>query len=305
MSTAPLIVVQPVPATDTMLTACTVPEADHPAWASGTAYAVGERVILTTGVHRVYQSLISGNAGNPPASSPAAWVEVGPTNRWACLDTSNSTATTAPSGAMGYTLRQVGAINAFAALNVRGAISIRVQLQHPTLGTIYDRTSGLASLPPASGWWSWWWGTRTAPPVLVLTDLPGIPGCDLVVDIFGTTELSVGVLLWGSQRAVGQGVLQGARVGITDYSRKETDSFGNTDLVQRAYAKRATWQMPVLASQVDDAADYLASLRAIPALWIGSSRYGSSVIYGFYKSFEITIAYATVSECSLDIEGLT
>ena len=117
--------------------------------------------------------------------------------------------------------------------------------------------------------------------------------------------MSVGVVLFGEARSVGVGLLQGARVGIVDYSRKETDTWGNTVLVQRAFAKRANFSIPIMSGQVDSVIDYLATLRAIPCLWIGSGQYASSVVYGFYKAFEVVIAYSTVSDCSLDIEGMT
>ena len=302
--TAPLIVIPPVSVTDAILISATATEADYPVWSGATTYALGARVIVTTGVHRIYESLAAGNIGNSPPASQAVWVEVGPTNRWAMFDTSNSTATAAPSGAMSYTLRPAGGINAVAALNVSGAIDIRVRLTHPTLGTIYDRTTDLATLPPDTGWWSWFFGTRTAPPLAVAVDLPGIPGCDLIVDFTGTSELAVGALVFGEQRAIGLGAQQGARVGIQDYSRKETNAYGDTVLVQRAFAKRASFNVPVLANQVDATVEFLTTLRALPCVWIGSA-YASTVIFGFFKEFDVTIAYHSVSDCALQIEGMT
>jgi hypothetical protein len=40
-------------------------------------------------------------------------------------------------------------------------------------------------------------------------------------------------------------------------------------------------------------------------LWIGTEEYESTIVYGFYKNFDILIAYPEHSECSLEIEGLT
>ena len=59
------------------------------------------------------------------------------------------------------------------------------------------------------------------------------------------------------------------------------------------------------SSAVDDVHRTLASLRATPALWIGSEAFDSLTVYGFYKEFSIDLAYPTVSYCSLTIEGLT
>ena len=46
--TTPLIVIRPVEITSAMLIASDVPEADYAAWNSGTSYAAGARVILTS-----------------------------------------------------------------------------------------------------------------------------------------------------------------------------------------------------------------------------------------------------------------
>ena len=43
--------IRPTTLTDAMLTSSTAPENDYAVWASGTAYAVGSRVILTS-THR-------------------------------------------------------------------------------------------------------------------------------------------------------------------------------------------------------------------------------------------------------------
>lgn len=300
---APLTIIKPVTITSAMLVSSTVPETDYAVWNSGTTYGPTDRVILTS-THKVYQSAAAGNLNNNPATSPTLWTEVSPTNRWKVFDTSNSTQTEQGLN-MSYTLRPGQSISALAALNVVGCFDVRIRITHPTLGTLYDQTTQLLTLPASGDYWEWCFGERTAPPLLVATDLPGILGCDVIVDFTGTTELAVGVLMVGDQKTLGEGVRQGARVGIQDYSRKETNQFGDTVLVQRAFAKRASFDIPILAEFVDEAIDYLTSIRAVPCLWIGSRRYNSTVIFGFFKEFDVNIAYHAVSECSISIEGMT
>jgi hypothetical protein len=96
-----------------------------------------------------------------------------------------------------------------------------------------------------------------------------------------------------------------ADIGIIDYSRKETDQFGVTSVVERAWAKRMTARVVMDTEQIDDIYRTLAQLRATPVLWIGSEGFESLSVYGFYKEFSIDLAYPTVSYCSLTIEGLT
>ena len=69
------------------LTSSNVAETEYGNYAAGTAYALGDRVIVPA-THDVWESLANANTGNTPATSPTWWVRVGPTNRMAMFDTS-------------------------------------------------------------------------------------------------------------------------------------------------------------------------------------------------------------------------
>lgn len=297
-----LRIVPPLPVTDGVLLATDVPESAYPAWNSGTAYAVQDRVHLTS-THKVYEALTA-HTNKPPASNPADWAEVGPTNAWALFDRSNSTQT-AQGTSFYYRLAPTGGFNAAALLNITGGLSVRWRVTHPTLGTLKDVTDSLASLPAQSGWWEWFYSLRRGPTQAIRTDLPGIVGAELRVDVTGTTALAAGVLLFGQMQEIGFLVQQGARLGIQDYSRKETNEWGDTVLVQRAYAKRASFEVPVAAAQVDEAAQFLTLYRAVPCLFIGGGRYESTNVYGFLKDWDVAITYSTHSVISIQLEGLT
>lgn len=298
-----LTVVKPLEVTGAMLVSTDVPETDYSAWSGSTTYALGARVILTS-THRIYESLQAGNLNKNPTTETAFWIEVSATNRWKCFDTSNSTQT-AQATAISYRITPGVAITSFGALNLTNASSIRIRLIDPTYGTVYDETTDLSALPAEADWWDWFFGIRVAPELSVMTDLPAYPTADLLIDLAGGTDLAVGVFLFGQARQIGLGVNLGANIGIQDYSRKETNEFGDTVLVQRAFSKRASFDMLLEKSDVDSTQSYLTGLRAIPCLWIGHKDYESTVVFGIYKDFQITIAYATHSDCNLSLEGLT
>ena len=115
----------------------------------------------------------------------------------------------------------------------------------------------------------------------------------------------MGVVLIGQVRQFALGVKMGARIGIQDYSRKERSEFGDVMLVERAFAKRASFSLLLTADEVDSFHQFLSEVRATPCLWIGSRRYESTTLYGFYKSFDIVIPYFSYSDCDLELEGLT
>lgn len=298
-----LQVVRPMAVTPANLVSTNVPEDDHPAWSATTTYAADARVVLAS-THKVYQSVAASNTGHRPDLATGHWLEVGPTNPWKVFDTSTSTQTRRPLG-ISYRIRPGVGVTAVAALNLVGAASIRIRVVDPALGTLYDRTTTLAGQLMFPTWWDWHFGPRTEQRQSAVLDLPAAPSADVLIDLVGTAELAVGTLLIGQQRAFSMGVKLGARLGIQDYSRKERNDFGDLVLVERAYAKRASFSMPLRASEVDTVYDFLTDVRATPCLWVGSSRFEATTVYGIYKSFDIVLAYHDYSDCELELEGLT
>lgn len=303
MKVRALRVARPVTVTPAMVVATNVLENDYPEWVPGTSYALDARVIVAA-QHKVYQSASDDNVGHAPATSPDAWIEVSPTNLWKAFDLSTSTQTKR-AVSISYRLKVGQAVPCVAALNLVGVSAIRVRVIDPHLGTIYDNTATMAGHLLASTWWDWFFGVRSVRKQLVLTDLPSAPDADILIELSGTDELAVGVIVLGQIRSFSLGVKSGARVGIQDYSRKEKNEFGDTVLVERAFARRASFSMLLRESEVDGMNDFLADVRAIPCLWIGSDLYDATTVYGFHKSFEIMLSYVDYADCELELEGLT
>lgn len=97
---ADLLVNVPITFSDADLIYTDVPETDYAAWNSGTTYALGARVILTS-THKIYESLQAGNLNKSPDTQTAWWIPVSATNRWKLLDGSLFQATSI-SGTMRY-----------------------------------------------------------------------------------------------------------------------------------------------------------------------------------------------------------
>lgn len=299
-----LVVVSPITITDTMLSSSTVAEADYSAWSSSTTYAVGSRVIVLS-KHKIYESLQASNVNKDPLTQATWWIEVSPTNRWACLDTSVSTQTK-QSTSIQYVINPGQSVNALAALNLSNVSSMTISMTSALGGgTVFTKTIDLSALPVYSNWWTWFYSSKVTPTQSINLDLPSYVDGIITVTINGGTGLAVGVLMIGQQRAFGLGIQYGARVGIVDYSRKEKNTYGETILVQRSFAKRANFDLILEKYETDQLQNFLSEIRATNALWIGSDDYESTTIFGFYKSFDVVISYSNRSDCSLEIEGLT
>jgi len=300
-----LAIVKPLTITDAMLSATDVPEADYAAWAAGTTYALAARVIVVA-THKVYESLQANNLGKDPTlvANAAWWIEVSPTNRWKLFDTSRSTQTT-KAGSMSYTVAPGQAINAVALLNLL-ADTVRIRMTDPTAGLVYDKTTSLRGEIPAPSWFDYFFATTSNKDQVIALDVPPYASASVQVDVTANSgNAGCGVLMMGYQLTVGDGIYYGAEAGIQDYSRKDTNQWGDTVLDQRAFADRLTFAMPVPNSEVDALKRRLTSLRATPCLWVAYEPLAITTIFGFYKDFSITIPYATFSDCNLTIEGMT
>ncbi|TCP36554.1 hypothetical protein [Sphingomonas sp. BK235] len=273
-STSSLRLLQPVAVTGSTLVSSNVPENDYPAWSSANTYGKGARVILAS-THRVYESADAGNVGNDPSGASGRWIDIGPTNRWAMFDEALGTSTIA-SGSVSVVLNG-SATTAIALVDVTGA-SVRVQASG------YDRTQAAGA------------------GAIVFADLPSVTG-QITVTTTGSGAVAVGTLLIG--RVVGLGITEASpTAGITDYSRKVVDDFGEVSVVQRAWAKRMSARALLRTEAVDQVANWIASVRARPCLWIADSALDAVTIYGFFKDFSIEVG-ERVSKLSLSVEGLS
>lgn len=301
------MVIKPVAITDSVFVSSNLPEADYTEWSDSHGYSVGDLVIRTVpGTHKVYECLVAGASPITPESSLTGaaprWLEVQPTNRWACLDTSITTRSVG-TGTISYRLRPSQVVNGITLQNV-DADSVRIRMLDPTAGTVYDETVTLGRVPVA-GWHPWYFSRRPVSDAVVKVDLPNYYGADILVDVTKATgQAAIGMILIGYPYSIGLGVNYGARVGITDYSVKTTDTFGNTYFVERKFAKRATFEVTIPNEELDATYTLLASLRATPCLWIGSDLYASTQVFGWAGDFDIAIPYPYHSVCTLDLKGL-
>ncbi len=279
--------VDPVKVTDAILVAASIAENDYPEWSGAATYDKGHRVILAA-VHRVFESLADDNLGNNPASTaPAKWIDIGPTNRWAMFDEAIGSATTA-TGSISVTLAPpeidtVGILDTDAA-----AIRIRIQVAGVWVHDETVPTGGVGD-------------------TLLFSDLAAPAGAQVEVTALAAdmgAPVSVGTLIAGMLTDLGV-TEAGPTIGINDFSRRETDDFGVTTIVERAWAKRMSIRSMIATAQADAVQRRLAAVRARPCLWIGEEGYDSLVIYGFFKDFSIDLALPEVSYCTLTVEGLT
>lgn len=301
-------IIKPTSITDAMVTSSTIPEPDTgegALWNNSTTYAVDDVVYLG---HRRYKALLAGAGKNPttvvPAGTPVPWQDVGPTNKWAMFDDvigtqsfgdSPLTVVLHPGGVSGVALLEMSARTA------------RVTMRDAPGGTvIYDRTIDLDGTIIDSVY-DWFFADFEAMADVVLTDLPEtFTNAEVTLTLTATAgDAAIGVFSVGQVIDVGC-TQPGASVGIIDYSRKERDAFGRTTVVERAYSKRANFSILTDKAMFNRIFRTLAALRATPCVYIGTDAdgYEPLLVYGFYRDFNIDVAYPKHHICTLQVEGI-
>jgi len=291
---------RPITVNDANLVSSTAPETDYAAWSGATTYAAGDRRILAS-THRIYESAQAGNLNHNPATDDGTWwLDIGPTNRWAMFDAAVGTLTGLASPLT--VVLDPGLIDGLALLDITGN-QVDVAM---TVGaeTVYARTVDIADATELVDWWMYFFAEIDPQTRVILDDLPSYADGRLTVSITSSTTVACGTFAAGRLVEVGT-VRPGAKIGIIDYSRKETDAFGVTAVVKRAYAKRVEVDVAMASNRVDYLAQQLAAIRATPVVWIGAYSYDALVVYGFLRDWGVTIGGPFISDASLTIEGLT
>lgn len=274
-------------------------------WNSGTTYTIGQKVTYSK---RIYESLQNTNLNKQPDTNPTFWLDIAPDNKHATLDNAVSTVSSKLEK-FTLVLKPGQKFDSVSLINVSAA-SIKIAVTDPSTGNIYAESLG-ASGEEVFDWYQYFFydplERRTQ---IVVTDIyalyPDAVITILVEESTGVTT-SVGHISVGNVNVIGL-TQWGANSGIIDYSVKETDEFGNTSFVERAYSKRLSADIYVRNTDINKVQRVLYQLRATPCTWIATEDptfEEALVVFGFYRDFGMNIAYPQHSLCNIEIEGLT
>lgn len=292
---------------DASFVSSTIAENDHAAWDVATTYGLGDtRIYVAADTHWIVESLQAGNTGHVPTglASDTWWLKTGNTNRWKMFDGSVQSQSSAADEIEVAVNFQTQRISAVMLLNVDCATA-QVTAVSAADGLVYDETKTMVSPSGITDWYSYFFEPITRIHDYAFTDIPPYLDLDITVTLTDTGgTVLCGACLFGLSRTIG-GTQYGAQMGIIDYSRKEVDAFGNYTVLERAYSKRASFQVEVANTLVDELQTILAGYRATAAVYIGSDEYASSMLYGFYKDFDVVLQYRDRSILSINIDGLT
>lgn len=268
---------------------------------SGAAtYAEADRVQDNT-AHLVYESLVGSNTGNA-LTDATKWIKVGSTQKYAMFDDVVGSTTKAGS-ALTVVLSPISA-EGLALLELSGS-GVVVTVKDAPGGAVVDTRSISLDGSIIESVYDWFFSPFEQRTDVVFTDLPGqYFGAEITIQITGSGA-GCGVCSVGKVHQLGE-TKTGASVGILDWSVKERDRWGRLSVIPGDFSKRAS--LPMLTAKADFNRIFrrLASLRATPAVYVGTEKPGFDplIVFGIYKDFSIVVEYHHYHLCSLEIEGL-
>lgn len=295
-------VIKSVVTTDAILTSSNIPEDEYPAWVSGTSYTALDKVIYE---HKIYERIVTGAGTTTPDLDQANWLDSGYTNRYRMFDNIISSVSSR-TGGIEFTLTPNQVINGIALLNVN-ASTVRVVMNDPIEGVVYDRTKELRSSSNVIDYYSYFFAPLINLGDLdtaIFLDLPNKPTATITVYVSsGVGLVEVGEVVYGVQSIVGR-TNYGTAIGITSYSRKDTDEFGKVTVIKRKNSKYADYDIDIDNTNLAFVQRLFQDIDSVPCVFIGNPEMEELIVYGFYKDFKATISFPTVSKCTLRVEGL-
>lgn len=295
-------VIKSVVTTDAILTSSNIPEDEHPVWVSGTSYTALDKVIHE---HKIYERIVTGSGDTTPDLDQINWLDDGYTNHYRMFDNIISSVSSR-TGGIEFTLTPNQVINGIALLNVN-ASTVRVVMNDPIEGVVYDRTKELRSSSNVIDYYSYFFAPLINLGDLdtaIFLDLPNKPTATITVYVSsGVGLVEVGEVVYGVQSIVGR-TNYGTAIGITSYSRKDTDEFGKVTVVKRKNSKYADYDIDIDNTNLAFVQRLFQDIDSVPCVFIGNPEMEELIVYGFYKDFKATISFPTVSKCTLRVEGL-
>lgn len=302
-------VIKPSLVSDTNLTSSTIPEPDASKgeieWFAAT-YATGVRRIKSS-THRIYEVVADPSTTDDPEvgilKDPPTWVDVGPTNKFAMFDNSNSTSSIDNLN-LDVTLTPTLLTNSIAGFNIIGAASINVKV-NDGFSDIYDTDINMRDNSARVNWYQFFFSPVVAITRFILTDLPPVIGKDIIVSVVGGGEISFGNMVVGSYLDLGTTLYGSGWQGL-DFSVREPDGFGGFKITKRRTADIMDYDCFLPRERFSYVKSVLKSLSQVETVWIGNflDINDGTAVFGYHNDSQINISTPTVIDMTIQVQEL-
>ena len=219
------------------------------------------------------------------------------------FDTINSTASTETTQLV-IEITPGELFNAVAGFQIFGATDINITVDDPVAGEVYNQDVDLIDNSSVVDWYYYFFSPIIRASSFALLDLPAYPNATMTMTVDGG-DIEFGNFVIGNQLELGI-ANYGSSVQLLDYSRVETDDFGNKVVTPGRTSKLVNYNVTVIRSRVNYVFDVLDSLTGIPSVWIGGSggTDDATLVFGYYRDFQDNISSPLITDATLTIEGV-
>lgn len=298
-------IIKPITVTDSILVSSNVPENDYAEWSAATTYSTGQRVIVLS-THKIYESLINSNLNNNPVTDDGTkWLDLGATNRWRAFDKRIGNKVT-QLDTIQYVLSDPNSNVTSVALFGLVGISANVTVVSNSV-EVYNQTFSLTDNRNIVDWYTYFFEEQVQLEEALFLNIPPYLGATVTITVTAATgtNAELGQIVFGFLSDLGL-TNYGTVVSIEDFSRKETDAFGNFFVVERAFSQIADFDVQFETRNTRKIQQTLSQFRATPIVYIGNPDASyATIIYGFYRRFDLTLETPSLSFGAIEVEGLT
>jgi len=267
-------------------------------WDAVQAYAVND-VVHSSNFRWV---ALTANSGNLPQDNLTDWLQDGFDQRYLALDESVNTFSF-KDNALTYEF-YVDNIDSIAFLKVF-ASNIDITIYNATTTQqVFNINHSLVSFDDYRSFYGFYFHNRYMHDQYVNYQLPFTRHARIVISINNTDDVAkLGMLKVGSRQEIGT-LLSDTKVSIQDYSKKETNQYGEKSVTRRGYADKVNYPIRLLSNSVDRVKRILTEFRSTPVLWMTTTEFTSLTVYGYYNDFTIVVKNSVNSSADIQIEGL-
>ena len=297
-------IIMPTIITDAMLTSSTLTEDDYAVWLVGTTFAEDEYCIVIGTTHKVYRSIQAANTGNDPAADDGTWwQEIGATNRWKPFDNKTSAQATGTTS-ITYVFDNLGMVDGVALLGLAAETARLVITDDGE--DVYDQTISLTDTGIVFDWYTFFFEPRTFSSKLIFPNVPAYFEATYTITVAGTGTVKLGQLILGRDYEIGT-TIHGSGLGLSDFSRKDRDGFGNAILVEGQFAQTVDFDAKIYTRSADRVFKLLASRRASPTVYYAGEDTDkfSTTVFGYFEDFSILLSTPVLSDINIEVQELT
>lgn len=309
-----MLVIEPISVDDSVQLSTTAKDDDTDAYDPDTTYSKGEVVAEDD---RRYESAVDDNDSYPPDNTPAEvgvdeakWLDLGATNKWRPYDELIASQCVGD-GDLEIEIDPPSAVTAVAFFNLEATdveIEIQEKQEDDSWETVWERSDSLVDNTEVYDAWTYAYTPIRYQVDLAVWDLPTIiTDAKIIIRVIHSdddTDAKVGQIVMGRQIDLGV-TTYGSEAGVDDWSQVERDRYGNATIRKRRHSRRFRYDVTVDRGDTHRVQNRLNQFLTKPAVFAGAIDHPTTLIFGYYRDYVITLSNYAYSRVDIEVEGLT